>query len=52
MAEKRNAAEDICKAIGLKQVKREGKSGFIHGLDEDGSEIVITWSNGHFLELP
>lgn len=52
MAEKRNAAEDICKAIGLKQVRREGKSGFIHGLDEDGSEIVITWSNGHCLELP
>lgn len=52
MAEKRNAAEDISKALKLRNIKREGKSGFIHGLDEDGSEIVITWSNGHCLELP
>lgn len=52
LAEKRNAAEDIAKAIGLRNIERKGKSGFIHGYDRDGSEIVITWSNGHILALP
>lgn len=52
MAEKKNAAYDIAKAIGLKDVKPEGSSGFLHGIDEDGSNIVIVWSNGHCLELP
>ena len=51
MAEKRNAAEDIAKAIGIKNTDRKGRSGFIHGYDRDGSEIVITWSNGHAMEL-
>ena len=52
MAEKKNAAEDICRAIGLKNITREGSSGFIHGKNEDDDEIVITWSNGHCIELP
>lgn len=51
MAEKRNAAEDILKALDLKNVTREGRSKFIHGINEDGDEIIIVWSNGHCLEL-
>lgn len=51
MTEKRNAAEDIAKAIGLKEISRQGESKFIHGFNEDGDKIVIVWTNGHCLEL-
>ena len=47
MAEKRDAGEDIAKAIGLRNIERVGNSKFIHGINDQGEEVVVVWSNGH-----
>lgn len=51
MAEKRDAGEDIAKAIGLRNIERVGKSNFIHGRNSEGEEVVVVWSNGHCVTI-